>query len=130
MPLTLEQLERTISETQSKLAKLEKLRSLLLDPEVGYAEPSSNGHSHHSSSKKEPRRSAIPRTAPPNANGLRSAILDLNMLAPFTVRDVVKTLQNRNFDFEGRDPEHAVRDALYVMAKNHIGVRRTKLGTG
>jgi hypothetical protein len=119
LTLTLAQLDRTISETQSKLAKLEKLRALLTDPEIGYTEPSSNGNSRRSSTKKAP-----------NANGLRSAILDLNFLTPFTVSEVVKTLQNKNFDFDGRDPEHAVRDALYVMAKNRIGVKRTKQGTG
>ncbi|SRR6266567_859732 len=129
MPLTLAQLDRTISETQSKLAKLEKLRALLLDPEIGYAEPSSNGNSRHSSTKKPTLRAAT-GAPPPNANGLRSAILDLNLLAPFTVRDVVQCLQSTNFDFERRDPEHAVRDALYVMAKKHIGVRCAKRGTG
>lgn len=118
--LTLEQLEKKLAKARQDVQELEELHSLF----VKHADVESrrNGASHRSSAKKKPSRTV----APPNANGLKDAVLGLNFQSTFTVDDVVKQLKARNLNFDRRQ----VRDSLHVLVKKGHGVRRVKQGLG
>jgi hypothetical protein len=80
------------------------------------------------------RRKKNPDTEPsvPGApTGIRQAIREASqgLKQPFTAADVLRVLENRNFQF-GEDPKAAVRDALYVLAKRESGLKRVQKGAG
>jgi hypothetical protein len=124
--MSVEQVVRRISEVQQKL---QTLKTLLVDPDLAeYVQGISKNGAARIAAKTKAR--VAPKKATPNANGLRSAILDLNFQSQFTVEDVVRLLQQQKFDFEERKPESAVRDSLYVLAKKQKGIRLAKKGRG
>jgi hypothetical protein len=131
--MSIEQIVKGISETQRETQrKLELLKSLLQDPALMpyvapfLRDPSKNGNNRAHSNKQVPVHSSAP-----NSNGLRAEIRALELLpSQFTVEDVVEALKAREFDFEGRKPESAVRDCLYVLAKRQKGFRLAKKGKG
>lgn len=134
MKASVEQLTRRISEGQERLAekakKLASLKALLLDPDLSeyvaeFAPSGKNG-----TGKKQARNLSTSKRSVPNATGLRAAIQALSFKAPFTVAEAIKALIAQDFDFRGREPEQAVRDSLYVLAKEKKGIRLATKGWG
>ena len=118
--LSVEQVDQKIREHERQIEELRNVRAAILK----YSE---NGASSSASAKKSVQR--FPRVAP-NATGLKDAIFGLNLPASFTVENVIEGLQTKRFNFKKRDPKGAVRDCLYVLAKNKEGIRLLKQGTG
>jgi hypothetical protein len=122
MPLTLQELDKKIRQTEEQLAELREFRSLFAKyGEIG----ASNGHIRHASAKKRARVASNP-AAPPNANGLKDAILALSFTTPFTVDDLVDALRSKGHHFNRRQ----VRDSVHILVKKAKGLRRVKQGLG
>jgi hypothetical protein len=118
--LSIEQVDQKIREHERQISELRAVRAAIL-------KYSSNGASRAASTKKPVQQS--PKLAP-NATGLKAKIFGLHLPASFTVDKVVEGLKANNFNFHGRDPKGAVRDCLYVLAKNNEGIRLLEQGTG
>jgi hypothetical protein len=118
--LSVEQVDEKIRQHERQIAELRAVRAAIL-------KYSGNGTSSVGSAKKPIQR--FPRLAP-NATGLKAAILGLQLPGPFTVDKVVQGLKAKRFDFQGRESKSAVRDCLYVLAKNNEGIRLLEQGTG
>lgn len=50
--------------------------------------------------------------------------------SPFTIPDVVQKLEERKFNFHGREPGDAARDAVYLMVKHQQLFRVVEQGKG
>ncbi len=131
--MKVEQIAQRIGEQQEKLnekaKKLASLKALMLDPDLSeYLANIAELAKGTNGTRGAASRSAAPA---PNTTGLRAQIRALELLpVPFTVEDVVRALKAREFDFDGRRPEQAVRDSLYMMAKKKKGIRLVKKGQG
>lgn len=115
--LSVEQVDQKIREHERQIEELRSVRAAILK----YAE--------NSAKKNDKVIQRFPRLAP-NANGLRAAILGLNLPASFTVDSVIEVLRTKHWNFDGRNPKDAVRDCLYVLAKKKKGIRVLQQGTG
>jgi hypothetical protein len=120
--LSVEQVDQKIREHERQIDELRSVRAAILK----YGENGSGKNSAESTKKAVQR---FPRLAP-NATGLKTAILGLNLPASFTVDDVVSALEAKHFRFDERSPKDAVRDCLYVLHKKRKGIRRLEQGTG
>jgi hypothetical protein len=124
MALNLKELDKKIHQRKMELEELEEFRSLL--EKYGDVVSSKNGSQHRPSAKKPPRRAVRSTPPPPNSNGLKDAILGLDMPLPVTVDNIVEMLHAKNLNFHRRQ----VRDCVYVLVKKHKGFRRAKEGKG
>jgi len=121
MPLTLQELDKKIRQTEEQLAELRAFRSLFAKyEEIG----AGNGHARHAAKKRS--RPAASSAAPPNANGLKDAILGLSSTTPFTVDELVGALRSKGHHFNRRQ----VRDSVHILVKKGKGLRRVKQGLG
>lgn len=122
MALNIEELDKKISDTHRQLTELEQLRRLY----VKYGGSNNkNGDARRAASKKAAARPAS-SAPPPNSNGLKAAILGLNLAGRFTVDDIVDALKSKGKIFGRRQ----VRDSIHVMAKEHHVLRRVEQGVG
>jgi hypothetical protein len=124
MALNIEELDKKIHQKQMELVELEEFRSLFL--KYGDDISGKNGNHRRASTKKQPTRRAARSVSPPNANGLKDAILGLDLTVPVTVDKIVDMLRAKNLNFKRRQ----VRDSIHVLVKKKKGFRRVKQGVG
>lgn len=113
--------------------KVQELNALLQDPDIAdYVEKLLGEQS-------VPHRAAVPAG---NGNGNSQKLQNLTLtpairfISPslpsrFTVDDIAKKMQEDGFDFGGREPRIAVRDAVYVLCRGENPIFRVAtVGTG
>jgi len=116
-------IESVLDKINEKQQKLEQFKNMLRDPlfadlvaELGLG--ANNG------GLGQPRRPEKQNLSPNGSTGLRRAILELtkDWSNQFTIKQLAVRLGQEGFPF-GRDPISAVRDALYHIVNNHLGLR-------
>ena len=104
--------EQVARRTTEKVARfLEMLR----DPDLApYVAALRNGHDHNQSP------SPVRLAQPPGfkiGNGIREAVIALQLPNRFTGEDVLAALEATDFQFSSRDRKGAVRDALFKLSR-------------
>jgi hypothetical protein len=122
--------EAVIQKRQRVAEKTKTLISLLRDPELKEFVSELVGEQPVTSSSSS---SAVPTNGSgklPSKVTPAVRVIAADLPSPFTIPDVVQKLEERKFNFHGRQPSDAARDAVYLMVKNQQLFRLAEQGKG
>jgi hypothetical protein len=126
---TVESILKELSEAQAKVDRLKAdlFQAMLKDPAIAKSVPVGDRISHGTQTVRLVGDAPIVRRRNPsshNGTSLRHTILEIadTFQSRFTAEMVRAKLEERQFKFNGK-PKTAVRDAMYAIVKNKLGVR-------
>ncbi len=126
---TVEVIIKELGEAQAKVDRLkaELFQAMLKDPSIAKSLPVGGGVSNATQTVRLVGGGEITRKRNPssdNGTSLRHTILEIadTFQSHFTAEMVRAKLEERRFKFTGK-PKSAVRDAIYSIVKNGLGIR-------
>jgi hypothetical protein len=119
--------ETVIQNRQRRVEKERAFIALLRDPELKDFIAELVGEQPVTSGSAAPTNGSgkLPSKVTPAVR-----VIAADLPSPFTIADVVQKLEERKFNFHGRAPGDAARDAVYLMVKNQQLFRRIAEGKG
>jgi hypothetical protein len=120
--------EIVIQKRQRVAEKTKTLIALLRDPELKEFVSELVGEQPMTSSSPVPPTNGTGKLPSKVTPAVR--VIASELPSPFTIPDVVQKLEERKFNFHGREPGDAARDAVYLMVKNQQLFRVVEQGKG
>jgi hypothetical protein len=119
--------ETVIQNRQRRVEKERAFIALLRDPELKDFIAELVGEQPATSGSAVPANGSgkLPSKVTPAVRAIAA-----ELPSPFTIPDVVQKLEERKFNFHGRQPSDAARDAVYLMVKNQQLFRLVEQGKG